>query len=296
MARDHKARGSSAEADAQTSEGSTEIRAQLQADLLSDGSSHLPSDAAEPSGMAPTRTAGHVRPSRQADMAHSSTRASAIRDGVGLGVAVGLSGLAFGAAAVASGLSAGQACVLSLVAFTGASQFALAGAVAAGGGLAAGVAGAVLLGGRNALYGMRLASLLQVRGPRKLLAAHGVIDETTAVTLAQPEPQAARAGFAATFATIYVTWNLATLAGAVGAGRLGSPATFGINVVGPAAFLALLWPRLKAGRTERGVAVGGAAIAIAATPFLPSGLPVILAATAALAAVFIPGPERAPST
>jgi predicted branched-subunit amino acid permease len=224
-----------------------------------------------------------------------SMRASAIRDGVGLGVAVGLSGLAFGAAAVASGLSATQACVLSLVAFTGASQFALAGAVAAGGGLAAGVAGAVLLGGRNALYGMRLASLLQVRGPRKLLAAHGVIDETTAVTLAQPEPQAARAGFAATFATIYVTWNLATLAGAVGAGRLGSPATFGINVIGPAAFLALLWPRLKAGRTERGVAVGGAAIAIAATPFLPSGVPVILAATAALAAVIRPAQSDAPA-
>jgi predicted branched-subunit amino acid permease len=143
---------------------------------------------------------------------------------------------------------------------------------------------------------MRLASLLQVCGLRRLVAAHGVIDETTAVTLAQPEPEAARAGFTATFAAIYVTWNLATLAGALGAGRLGSPAAFGINVVGPAAFLALLWPRLMAGRTERGVAVGGAAVAVAATPFLPSGVPVILAATAALAALVAPGQEREPAT
>jgi predicted branched-subunit amino acid permease len=218
-------------------------------------------------------------------------RSSPARDGMALGLAVGTSGLAFGAAAVSSGLSPAQACVLSLLTFTGASQFALAGAAATGG-LAAGVAGAVLLGSRNTLYGLRLSSLLQVRGPRRLLAAHGVIDETTAIALAQPTPVAARAGFRATFATLYLTWNLATLIGAVGAGKLGSPQTYGLDVVGPAAFLALIWPRLRAGRTERGVALLGAAIALAATPFLPPGVPVILAATAALAgALMTPAPE-----
>jgi predicted branched-subunit amino acid permease len=217
-----------------------------------------------------------------------------------LGLAVGISGLAFGAAAVSSGLSPVQACALSLFTFTGASQFALAGA-AAGGGLVAGVAGAVLLGSRNTLYGLRLADLLQVRGPRRLVAAHGVIDETTAIALAQPTPAAARAGFRATFVTLYLTWNLATLVGAVGAGKLGSPQSFGLDVVGPAAFLALIWPQLRAGRTERGVALLGAAIALAATPFLPPGVPVILAATAALAGALAapgpgsePGPEQAP--
>jgi predicted branched-subunit amino acid permease len=206
-----------------------------------------------------------------------------VRDGVGLGLAVGVSGLAFGAAAVSSGLSAWQACALSLLAFTGASQFALAGVVAAGGSLLAGTAGAILLGSRNTLYGLRLSDVLRPRGPRRLLVSLGVIDETTAMTLAQPDPAAGRTAFTATFATLYVTWNLATLAGAIGARRVGSPETFGLDVVGPAAFLALIYPRLRAGRTERAVALAGAAIALATTTVLPAGVPVILAAVAALA-------------
>ncbi len=206
-----------------------------------------------------------------------------VRDGAGLGLAVGVSGVAFGAAAVSSGLSTWQACALSLLAFTGASQFALAGVVAAGGNLLAGTAGAILLGSRNTLYGLRLSEVLRPRGPRRLLAAIGVIDETTAMTLAQPDPAAGRTAFGATFATLYVTWNLATLAGAIGAGRVGPPETFGLDAVAPAAFLALIYPRLRAGRAERVVALAGAAIALATTTVLPAGVPVILAAVAALA-------------
>ena len=220
------------------------------------------------------------------DRTAERARARPVRDGLVLGLAVGTSGVAFGAAAVGSGMNVAQACVLSLLAFTGASQFALAGAVASGG-LAGGVAGAILLGSRNTLYGLRLADLLPPRGARKLVAAHGVIDETTAISLAQPDPAAARLGFWATFATIYVTWNLTTLLGAFGAGRLGSPQSLGIDVVGPAAFLALIWPRLRAGRAERAVGLAGAVIALAATSFLPPGVPVILAATAALAGALI---------
>lgn len=216
----------------------------------------------------------------------------AVRDGVGLGLAVGVSGLAFGAAAVASGLSAWQACALSLLAFTGASQFALAGVVAAGGSLVAGTAGAILLGSRNTLYGLRLAGVLRPRGPGRLVTAVGVIDETTAMTLAQPDPPAGRKAFTATFTTLYLTWNLATLAGALGAARLGSPQQFGLDVVGPAAFLALIYPRLRAGRTERFVAVGGAAIALATTAVLPTGVPVILAAVAALAGALANPPAQ----
>ncbi len=206
-----------------------------------------------------------------------------VRDGLALGLAVGTSGLAFGAAAVSSGLTVAQACALSLLAYTGASQFALAGAVAAGGSPVAGAASAILLGSRNALYGLRLAGLLQVRGLRRLLAAQGVIDESTAVALAQPDAAAARAGFRATFASLYLTWNLTTALGALGAGQLGSPQSLGLDVVGPAAFLALIWPRLRAGATERSVGLAGAVIALAATPFCPPGVPVILAASAALA-------------
>jgi predicted branched-subunit amino acid permease len=206
-----------------------------------------------------------------------------VRDGIGLGIAVGISGVAFGAAAVSSGLTAWQACALSLLAFTGASQFALAGVVAAGGSLLAGTAGAILLGSRNTLYGLRLADVLKPRGPGRLLAALGVIDETTAITLSQPDQAAGRKAFSATFWTLYLTWNLATLAGAVGAGRVGSPQSFGLDVVGPAAFIALIYPRLRAGRTERAVALAAVAIGLAMTPVLPTGVPVILASIAALA-------------
>lgn len=222
-----------------------------------------------------------------------------VRDGVLLGIAVGVSGLAFGAAAVSAGLSVWQASVLSLLAYTGASQFALAGAIAGGGSLIAGAAGAILLGSRNALYSLRLADLLRVRGATRLVAAQGVTDESTAVALAQPGRSAARAAFGATFVSLYLTWNLATLAGAFGAGRIGSPQSFGLDVIGPAAFLALIWPRLAAGRTERAVAAGGALIALATTPLLPPGAPVILAAVAALAGALAtrapdPGPAEAP--
>jgi predicted branched-subunit amino acid permease len=227
----------------------------------------------------------------EADPASAGRPATArpVRDGVGLGLAVGVSGVAFGAAAVSSGLSTWQACALSLLAFTGASQFALAGVIASGGSLLAGTAGAILLGSRNALYGLRLADVLRPRGPRRLLAALGVIDETTAVTLAQPDPPSARTGFWATFGCLYLTWNASTLAGAIGAGRIGSPQAFGLDVVGPAAFLALIWPRLKAGRIERAVGLAGAAIALGSTAVLPVGVPVILAATAALAGAFATG-------
>ncbi|MER7131782.1 AzlC family ABC transporter permease [Streptosporangium saharense] len=216
-----------------------------------------------------------------------STRSSATRDGLGVGIAVGLSGVAFGASAVTAGLSVAQACVLSLFAFTGASQFALAGVIAGGGNLLAGTAGALLLGARNSLYGLRMADVLGARGKVRFLTAHGVIDETTAVALAQPDEESARRGFFVTFATLYLTWNLTTLLGAVGTSWVADPAMLGLDVVGPATFLAILWPRLTGDGPETGalrlVAGAGAAIALAVTPFTPPGVPVLVAAVAVLA-------------
>lgn len=209
------------------------------------------------------------------------SRRAVIRNCVGVGVAVGTYGAAFGAASVAAGLSTLQTCLLSLLAFTGGTQFAVVGVVAGGGGIAAALGSGLLLGSRNALYAMRLAPLLRVRGPRRLLAAHGTIDESTAMAIGQTDPALGRTAFWWTFGAVFVMWNLFTLLGAVGASAFGDPARFGLDAVVPVAFLALLAPRLRSGRVERRVALGGAVIAAALIPITPPGVPV-LAATGAL--------------
>ena len=188
---------------------------------------------------------------------------------------MGAYGLSFGAAAVTAGLSTLQACALSLLLFTGASQFALVGVLGAGGSALAAVASALLLGTRNTLYAVRLSSLVPARGPRRLVAAQLTIDESTGMATAAP-PGLAGTAFWATGASVYVLWNLATLAGAVGAARLGDPAALGLDAAVPAAFLALLAPQLRSGGL-RTAALAGALVAAAAIPFTPPGVPVLLA-------------------
>ncbi|WP_239103380.1 AzlC family ABC transporter permease [Microbispora corallina] len=216
-------------------------------------------------------------------------RAAVVRDALGVGVAVGLSGFAFGVTSAGSGLALAQTCALSLLVFTGASQFALVGALAGGGSPAAAVAGALLLGARNALYGLRLAGLLRLPGAVRPLAAHWVIDETTAVALAQPGRDAARLGFTVTGVSLFAVWNLSTLLGALGASALGDPAAWGLDAAGPAAFLALLGPMLRG--ADRGRERAAAALAVPAAlvcvPLLPPGAPVLVAVLAAPAVLVV---------
>lgn len=213
----------------------------------------------------------------------SLLRSAAVRDSLGIGVAVGAAGLAFGTAAVAAGLSPAQALFLSLFMFTGASQFALVGVIAGGGSLVAGALGALLLGARNTLYGLRLADVLGYRGARRALAAHGVIDETAAVTLVQPDREGARTAFMTTYLVLGGFWVATTLVGALATDRVNDIDAFGLDAVGPAIFLGLLWPRLREGGARTWLIAGlGAALALAATPFLAPGVPVLLAASAAL--------------
>jgi predicted branched-subunit amino acid permease len=224
----------------------------------------------------------------------SPARAAVLRDAIGLGVAVGLYGAAFGAAAVAAGLNVGQASAMSLLMFTGASQFALVGVLGAGGSALAAIGSALLLGTRNTVYGVRLVPLLRPASVlRRLRLAHGVIDETTAMALAAPDRELGRVAFLATAFSIYVMWNAMTLVGALGAAALGGTARAALDAVVPAAFLALLWPRLRAAFPEaavqRRVAVGGAVVALALTPFVPAGVQVI----AAVVAVGLAGPPHA---
>jgi predicted branched-subunit amino acid permease len=200
-----------------------------------------------------------------------------VRDGIGIGIAVGAYGISFGAVATTAGLSVLQACATSLLLFTGASQFALVGVLGAGGSALAGVLSALLLGSRNTLYAVRLADLLRFRGPRRVLAAQLTIDETTAMATATTEHPAL--AFWATGAAVYGLWNLGTLLGAVGATQLGDPATFGLDAAVPAAFLALLAPRLRE-RTGLLIAVAGGLLALAAVPLTRPGVPVLVAALA----------------
>ena len=206
-----------------------------------------------------------------------------LRDAYGLGGAVGLYGATFGAAAVTAGLSTVQACVLSLLMFTGASQFALVGVLGAGGSAVAAVVGALLLGSRNTLYAVRMSSLLPERGGRRLAAAQVTIDESAAMAVAAPAEHA-RVAFWATGLTVFAVWNLMTLLGALGAAQLGDPARFGLDALVPAAFLALLWPQLRE-RSRVAIAGAGAAVALVSLPFVPAGVPVLLAALVVLPAL-----------
>lgn len=201
----------------------------------------------------------------------------AVRVGVSISLATGFSGISFGALSVASGLTVLQTCALSVLMFSGGSQFAFIGVVAGGGTGMAALGAASLLGVRNAVYGMQLAALLGPRGWRRLLAAQLTIDESTATALGQSTPTEQRRGFWSAGLGIFLLWNLCTAAGALLGNTLGDPRRWGLDGAAVAAFLALLWPRLK-GREPIALAVAAALVSMAAVPFTPPGMPVLFAA------------------
>jgi predicted branched-subunit amino acid permease len=202
----------------------------------------------------------------------------------GRALAIGLSvmpfGLSFGAVSVSAGLSLLQTCLLSLVLFSGASQFALVSIIGAGGGVGSALATTLLLGSRNALYGTSVAALLRPPVWQRPVAAQVTIDESTAMALAEAENGHAARAFWATALSVYVLWNLSTLVGALVGRGLGSPAAVGLDAAGPAAFAALLGSRLRS-RRARMVALCAAAVALLCVPLLPVGTPVLVGGGAA---------------
>jgi branched chain amino acid efflux pump len=218
-------------------------------------------------------------------------RREVVRQCLSVGIATGAYGVSFGALSVAAGLSLWQTIALSALLFSGASQFAVVGIVASGGAGAAAVATSSLLGLRNGLYGLQMSRLLGVKGLRRVPAAQLTIDESTAVAIAQPEPAAQRLGFWGTGLSVFVLWNLSTVVGALVGDALGDPKQYGLDAAAPAAFCALLWPRLKSG-DARAVAVVAAVIALVVAPHAPAGIPVLVAALAAIVAGL--WPHRAP--
>ena len=218
-------------------------------------------------------------------------RASIRRDALGIAAYAGAFGVSLGAIAVASGLTVVQTGLLSLAMFSGASQVAFISVVGSGGSAVAAIPATLLLGLRNTFYGIRLVQVLGVRGRRLALAAQFVLDETAAMVIARDDQREQRYAFWFTGALLFVVWNLGTIGGALAGSAIGDTATFGLDAVVPAAFLALIWPRLDE-QASRLVAIGGALIATALVPVLPPGIPVLAAAPVAVVAGLWGHPKR----
>lgn len=218
----------------------------------------------------------------------AATRRAVVRQGISVALATSLYGISFGALGVAGGLSVIQTCVLSLLLFSGGSQFALVGILGGGGTVGAAVAAASLLGVRNALYGLQLVPTMRPTGWRRAAMAQLTIDESTAVAVSQCAPPLRRLGFWVTGVGVYLGWNLMTFLGALAGDALGDPKRFGLDAAASAAFVALLWPRLRA-RQPVAIAVVGAVVTTALIPVIPQGLPVLAAAfVGALVALWWP--------
>jgi predicted branched-subunit amino acid permease len=205
------------------------------------------------------------------------------RTSLSVAFTVGLYGAAFGAAGVTAGFSILQTCLLSLLLFSGASQFAVVGIMGAGGSAISAIATATLLGFRNALYGLQLAPILKVTGLKRILSAQITIDESTAVSTMQENNDDKVRGFYLTGIGVYVFWNLFTYLGAFGASAIGDPAVWGLDAAVPAAFCGLVWPRLK-DKKQFLISALAIILALSLTPISAAGVPII--ATVLLAIIF----------
>ena len=208
------------------------------------------------------------------------------RDGFVVAFAVGVFGIAFGVFAVATGFSVAQAQVMSLLVFTGGSQFAAVGVISSGGTTAAAFASAGLLAARNGMYGLVLHPIIRGGPLRRLVAAQLVIDESTAMAVAQQNPVESEKAFWYTGVAVFILWNLGTLLGAVGGNAIGDPETYGLDAAFPAGFVALMAPHL---RKKPGLiaAVGGGFIAFVSIPLLPAGAPILLASLGVVPALWL---------
>ncbi|MDT0346425.1 AzlC family ABC transporter permease [Streptomyces litchfieldiae] len=200
-------------------------------------------------------------------------------------------GASFGAIAVAGGLPAWVPVVMSLLVFAGAAQFAALGVVLAGGLPPAAVLTGLVLNARLLPFGLAVADALDGRWRARLLGAHLITDESLAFALRQPDGRRRRAAFWICGVVVFLCWNVGVVLGALAGGGIGDTDALGLDAAFPAVLLALVLPALSDRRTRR-AALSGAAVAVAATPFLPAGLPVLLALAGLLCS---PGRTPAPA-
>lgn len=212
------------------------------------------------------------------------------RDGIIVGFATGIFAIGFGVLAISADLSVAQTMVMSLVVFTGASQFAAVGVIAAGGSPATAIGSALLLGARNGFYSMTMSDHIKGSVWKRALGAHLTIDESTALGMAQEDPSDVESAFWVGGVSVFVFWNVGTLIGAIGGQAIGDPNALGLDAAFPAGFISLAAGSLRhtAGRIA---AAAGFVIAIVAVPFTPAGVPILLAAAGAVIALALTGPE-----
>ncbi|GAA4066617.1 hypothetical protein GCM10022233_47150 [Streptomyces shaanxiensis] len=200
-----------------------------------------------------------------------------MRDSALVWLASGVVGVSFGAIAVAGGLPVWVPVVMSLVVYAGSAQFSAVGVLLAGGGPVAAATTGLLLNTRTLAFGLAVADIIGRGRVARLLGAHLVTDETVAFALAQPDPARRRAAFWISGLGLFAVWNLGVLAGALAGGALGDTATYGLDAAFPAVLVALVLPALREGPAVRRSALLGAGLALAVTPAVPAGVPVLVA-------------------
>lgn len=206
---------------------------------------------------------------------------------VSVGLATGIYGISFGALSVTAGFDLWQTMALSILMFSGGSQFAFVAVFATGGtsALPAAITSAWLVGVRNGFYALSMAPKLGPKGLARVLAAQLTIDESTAVSASRESDEEQKKGFWYTGIAVFVFWNLATIFGALIGSVLSDPRVFGLDAAAAAALFALVWPRI-----QQTVGALIAVTAIVCSTFLslvlPSGFPVLLGAGVAVAIGF----------
>jgi predicted branched-subunit amino acid permease len=213
-----------------------------------------------------------------------TVRKAMFRQGLSIGVSLIPFGLAFGVSCTKAGLSWVQALGFSSLVFTGGSQFAAVGVLGDGGGAATAIGAGLLLSIRSLVYGLVMAPILKGKFAYRALASQLMIDESIAVSTAQTTPRARRQGYFVGGLSVFFFWNVTTVIGAVALKSNGDLVTkFGLDATVPAAFAALLWPRLKDPKNRR-VALLGALIALVLIPIAPAGIPIVVSGFAVVAA------------
>lgn len=202
-----------------------------------------------------------------------------LRAGIGFALAAVVLGVSFGVLAEPI-MGPVAPVVMSAVLFAGASQFCATAVLAAGGDAITAIAAGTMLNARFLPMGVAAATALHGSRLRRAVEGQAVVDASWALAV-QGDGRFDRELMIGATIPQYPAWVVGTLIGVLGGSALGDPAALGLDAIFPAFFVGLLAAELGRPRALAAALLGGA-IALALTPVLPAGLPVLLASAAAL--------------